>query len=157
MSRKTHELSMTVYGKKIGRNALDATIKRMERGPFSSKTIETTLFYADGNTGGFIDPKGIWMQAADRLIQKERKVGNIVFIKSARIWCPTKMHVLVHRNDEAGKILFSIESADDVGNWIDSFSTRDAAEAFITQYGWEYNAESDYRGNKTLFLKGIKQ
>lgn len=79
-----------VFGKTISEKAIEAATNRMQSKPFKSKTIETELFYGDGNLGGFTDPQAIWMRAADRLIQKERKAGNIRFDKTTKMWHPVE-------------------------------------------------------------------
>lgn len=53
--------------------------------------------------------------------------------------------VLVHHNDEAEVRQFSVERANDVGNWIDSFPTMSEALAFIDKSGLQYDAQTGFR------------
>jgi hypothetical protein len=64
---------MKVYGIEITQAEIDACVARMKLTPyFGSYQIERVLEKA-GHRGG-----NIAMRAADRIIQRERKAGNIV-------------------------------------------------------------------------------
>lgn len=53
--------------------------------------------------------------------------------------------VLMHLNDDTGERLYSIEMAEEIGNWLDSFETRYQALCFIAENGYEYDQVTGYR------------
>ena len=55
---------------------------------------------------------------------------------------------LIHLNDESGMDQYSVEYADDVGNWLDSFKTRNEAEEYIISIGALHNPDFDFRDTR---------
>ena len=56
---------------------------------------------------------------------------------------------LIHLNDEAGIDQFSVEYDDDIGNWLDSFDTREKAEQFIhSRMATMHDPDSDFRDTR---------
>jgi hypothetical protein len=56
--------------------------------------------------------------------------------------------VLINLNDEAGRDWYSVEYADDIGNWLDSFDTLDEAHVFVSANKLGYVGFRDTRGGK---------
>jgi hypothetical protein len=60
----------------------------------------------------------------------------------------TSPSALIHFNDEAGPDQYSVEMADDVGNWIDSFPSMMEAILFIRSSGFSYDPVSGFRDTR---------
>lgn len=58
---------------------------------------------------------------------------------------------LIHLNDEAGLDQFSVEIAGDIGNWLDSFPTREQAEHFINARLMMHDPKADFRDTRCKF------
>lgn len=61
---------------------------------------------------------------------------------------PPGTPVLVNYNDETGEPLYSVEAADDVGNWLESFDSFDDAFEYIQEHEYEYNHVTDFRDTR---------
>lgn len=61
----------------------------------------------------------------------------------------TGKHVKINLNDETGKDFYSIEYADDPGNWINSFTKKEQALNFIKKNQFQFNIETDFRDSRT--------
>ena len=73
---------MKVYGYEISRKAIDEAIEDMKMFKrFKAKDVERTLIIC-GVTGD----GGIAYRAADRIIQQQRKAGNIIYSSENRSW-----------------------------------------------------------------------
>ena len=57
--------------------------------------------------------------------------------------------VLINLNDEAGRVWYSVEYDNDVGNWIDSFDTLEQALEFISDHCLLYDSETGFRDTRS--------
>jgi hypothetical protein len=55
---------------------------------------------------------------------------------------------LIHLNDEAGVDQFSVELESAIGNWLDSFPTREAAERYIRKCRLAHSPATDFRDTR---------
>jgi len=55
---------------------------------------------------------------------------------------------LIHLNDDTGDDLYSVETDDDIGNWMDSFQTRAEAEHFINARLMIHDPKTDFRDTR---------
>lgn len=55
---------------------------------------------------------------------------------------------LIHLNDEAGVDQFSVELESAIGDWLDSFPTREAAEQYIRERRLSHVPATDFRDTR---------
>jgi len=57
---------------------------------------------------------------------------------------------LIHLNDETGDDLYSVEMDDAIGNWLDSFDTKEEAENFIKSRQMSHDPIRDFRDTRSM-------
>lgn len=82
---------MKIYGIEITPQQIEAAESRMRKGNFYSYEIDRALQLSGVPDRGpkrspLSPPEFVAMRAADRLIQKHRKLGNIRYVKGAGFW-----------------------------------------------------------------------
>lgn len=56
--------------------------------------------------------------------------------------------VLINLNDETGKNQYSVEFANNIRDWLDSFNTLEEAIQFIKENNYSFDYELDFRDTR---------
>ena len=78
-----------VYGLEITQQQIDAFVARMKLRHFTASTLALAAYEAGAKR--FNGYNEVSSRAADRLIQRERKAGNLVRLDRGWIWSPERL------------------------------------------------------------------